>query len=118
MGPLEIEINQLNKEIEECNSEAMTLQKHWLNEQKELVKLTQEREEQKTSLDTFQKQIIIMQQRKLRVESSSFPNSPLKSPTVKGGKGSAGLQMGKAGPAQRVLLAVCEQEWQQPRHSC
>lgn len=74
LGPLEIEINQLNRQIEECNSEAMTLQKYWLNEQKELVKLTQEREEQITSLDTLQKQIIIMQQRKLRLESLSFPD--------------------------------------------
>ncbi|NWV54796.1 CCD40 protein, partial [Daphoenositta chrysoptera] len=69
LGPLELEINQLNKEIEECSSEVMTLQKHWLNEQKELVKLTQEREEQISSLDTLQKQIIIMQQRKLRMEN-------------------------------------------------
>ncbi|NXX28501.1 CCD40 protein, partial [Nicator chloris] len=69
LGPLEIEINQLNKQIEECNSEVMTLQKYWLNEQKELVKLTREREEQITSLDTFQQQIIIMQQRKLRLEN-------------------------------------------------
>ncbi|NXR50471.1 CCD40 protein, partial [Hippolais icterina] len=69
LGPLEIEINQLNRQIEECNSKAMTLQKYWLNEQKELVKLTREREEQITSLDTLQKQIIIMQQRKLRVEN-------------------------------------------------
>ncbi|NXE93721.1 CCD40 protein, partial [Menura novaehollandiae] len=69
LGPLEIEINQLTKEIEECNSEVMTLQKYWLNEQKELVKLTREREEQITSLDTFKKQIIIMQQRKARMEN-------------------------------------------------
>ncbi|NXO19224.1 CCD40 protein, partial [Oriolus oriolus] len=69
MGPLELEINQLNKEIEECSSEVMTLQKHWLNEQKELVKLTREREEQVTALDMLQKQIIIMQQRKLRMEN-------------------------------------------------
>ncbi|NWT15216.1 CCD40 protein, partial [Vireo altiloquus] len=69
LGPLELEINQLNKEIEECNSEAMTLQKQWLSEQKELVRLTQERDEQKNSLDTLEKQIIIMQQRKLRVEN-------------------------------------------------
>ncbi|NXQ17173.1 CCD40 protein, partial [Peucedramus taeniatus] len=69
LGPLEIEINKLNKLIEECNSEAMMLQKYWLNEQKELVKLTREREEQITSLDTLQKQIIIMQQRKLRLEN-------------------------------------------------
>ncbi|NXB01825.1 CCD40 protein, partial [Cnemophilus loriae] len=69
LGPLEIEINQLHKEIEECSSEVMTLQKYWLHEQKELVKLTREREEQVTSLDMLQKQIIIMQQRKLRVEN-------------------------------------------------
>ncbi|NWY46904.1 CCD40 protein, partial [Sylvia atricapilla] len=69
LGPLEIEINQLSRQIEECNSKAMALQKYWLNEQKELVKLTQEREEQITSLDTLQKQIIIMQQRKLRLEN-------------------------------------------------
>ncbi|NWW80386.1 CCD40 protein, partial [Climacteris rufus] len=69
LGPLEIEINQLNKEIEECNSEVLALQKYWLNEQKELVKLTQEREEQKASLDLFQKQLIIMEQRKVRMEN-------------------------------------------------
>ncbi|NWV26680.1 CCD40 protein, partial [Origma solitaria] len=69
LGPLEIEINQLTKEIEECSSKVMTLQKYWLNEQKELVKLTREREEQITSLDTLQKQIIIMQQRKVRMEN-------------------------------------------------
>ncbi|NXS37954.1 CCD40 protein, partial [Pomatostomus ruficeps] len=69
LGPMEIEINQLNKEIEECSSEVMTLRKYWLNEQKELVRLTREREEQITSLDMLQKQIIIMQQRKLRMEN-------------------------------------------------
>ncbi|NWX62610.1 CCD40 protein, partial [Promerops cafer] len=69
LGPLEIEINQLNKQIEDCNSEVMALQKHWLNEQKELVRLTREQEEQITSLDVLQKQIIIMQQRKLRVQN-------------------------------------------------
>ncbi|NXY38218.1 CCD40 protein, partial [Pomatorhinus ruficollis] len=52
LGPLEIEINQLNRQIEECSSEVMALQKYWLNEQKELVKLTREREEQISSLDT------------------------------------------------------------------
>ncbi|XP_071429399.1 coiled-coil domain-containing protein 40 isoform X2 [Pithys albifrons albifrons] len=69
LGPLEIEINKLTKEIEECNSEVMTQQKYWLNEQKELVKLTREREEQVTSLDMLKKQITIMQQRKVRVEN-------------------------------------------------
>ncbi|NWR82279.1 CCD40 protein, partial [Furnarius figulus] len=69
LGPLEIEINKLTKEIEACNSEMMTLQKYWLNEQKELVKLTREREEQINSLDLLKKQITIMQQRKVRMEN-------------------------------------------------
>ncbi|NXM33240.1 CCD40 protein, partial [Oxyruncus cristatus] len=69
LGPLEIEINKLTKEIEECNCEVMTLQKYWLSEQKELVKLTREREEQITSLDALKKHITIMQQRKVRMEN-------------------------------------------------
>ncbi|NXE82848.1 CCD40 protein, partial [Cochlearius cochlearius] len=69
LGPLEIEINKLTKEIEECNSEVMTLQKYWLNLQKELVKLTHEREEQIASLDMLKKQITVMQQKKVRTEN-------------------------------------------------
>ncbi|NXT02913.1 CCD40 protein, partial [Jacana jacana] len=69
LGPLEIEINKLTKQIEECNSEVMLLQKFWLDQQKELVKLTQEREEQLASLDMLKKQITIMQQKKLRTEN-------------------------------------------------
>ncbi|NXF84076.1 CCD40 protein, partial [Sclerurus mexicanus] len=69
LGPLEIEINKLTKQIEECNCEVMTLQKYWLSEQKELVKLTREREEQINSLDELKKQITIMQQRKVRMEN-------------------------------------------------
>lgn len=69
MGPLEIEINKLTKEIEECNSEVMTLQKYWLSLQRELLKLTREQEDQLTSLDMLKKQMTIMQQKKVRTES-------------------------------------------------
>ncbi|NXN46746.1 CCD40 protein, partial [Rhinoptilus africanus] len=69
LGPLEIEINKLTKQIEEYNSEVMTLQKYWLNQQKELVKLTHKREEQLASLDMLKKQITIMQQKKVRTEN-------------------------------------------------
>ncbi|NXC72988.1 CCD40 protein, partial [Anhinga anhinga] len=69
LGPLEIEINKLTKQIEEYNSEVMTLQKYWLNLQKDLVKLTHEREEQIASLDMLKKQITIMQQKKVRTEN-------------------------------------------------
>ncbi|KFP80681.1 Coiled-coil domain-containing protein 40, partial [Acanthisitta chloris] len=86
LAPLEIEISKLTKEIEECNSEVMTLQKYWLREQKELVKLTQEREEQITSLDMLKKKITIMQQRKVRMESKSFPESSLECSSMNGGE--------------------------------
>ncbi|NXF13342.1 CCD40 protein, partial [Smithornis capensis] len=69
LGPLEIEINKLTKLIEECNSEVMGLQKYWLSEQRELVKLTQEREEQISSLDVLRKQLTILQQRKVRMDN-------------------------------------------------
>ncbi|NWU48361.1 CCD40 protein, partial [Dromas ardeola] len=69
LGPLEIEINKLTKQIEEYNLEVMTLQKYWLNQQKELVKLTHKREEQLASLDMLKKQITIMQQKKVRTEN-------------------------------------------------
>ncbi|NXY50108.1 CCD40 protein, partial [Ceuthmochares aereus] len=69
LGPLEIEINRLTKETEEYSSKVTTLQKSWLNLQKELVKLTHERDEQIASLDTLKKQITIMQQKKVRTEN-------------------------------------------------
>uniref|UniRef100_A0A663M6T9 Coiled-coil domain containing 40 n=1 Tax=Athene cunicularia TaxID=194338 RepID=A0A663M6T9_ATHCN len=69
LGPLEIEINKLTREVEECNSEVMTLQKYWLNQQKELVKLTHAREEQRASLDMLKKQVTVMQQKKVRTEN-------------------------------------------------
>ncbi|XP_032653097.1 coiled-coil domain-containing protein 40 isoform X2 [Chelonoidis abingdonii] len=69
LGPLEVEINRLTKQIDEYNSEVMTLQKYWLRLQKELVKLTHKREEQLASLDMLKKQITIMEQKKVRTEN-------------------------------------------------
>uniref|UniRef100_A0A7M4FLL4 Coiled-coil domain 40 molecular ruler complex subunit n=1 Tax=Crocodylus porosus TaxID=8502 RepID=A0A7M4FLL4_CROPO len=69
LGPLEIEINSLTKQIDEYNSEVMTLQKYWLQLQKQLVKLTQEQEEQLVSLDMLKKEITIRQQKKVRIEN-------------------------------------------------
>jgi len=64
----------------------MTLQKYWLNLQNELVKLTHEREEQIASLDMLKKQLTIMQQKKLRTESESFPDCFLKYSSMNGQK--------------------------------
>ncbi|XP_039201759.1 coiled-coil domain-containing protein 40 isoform X1 [Crotalus tigris] len=69
LGPLEIEIKKLTKQIDEMELEVMKLQRHWMKQQRELVKLTQEREEQLVSLDMLKKEITIKEQKKLRVEN-------------------------------------------------
>ncbi|XP_070596284.1 coiled-coil domain-containing protein 40 [Erythrolamprus reginae] len=69
LGPLEIEIKKLTKQIDEMEWEVVKLQKHWLKQQRELVKLTQKREEQLVSLDMLKKEITIKEQKKVRVEN-------------------------------------------------
>ncbi|XP_062979498.1 coiled-coil domain-containing protein 40 [Elgaria multicarinata webbii] len=69
LGPLEIEIRKLGKQIDEIDLEVVKLQRHWLKQQRELVKLTQEREEQLFSLDMVKKEITIKEQKKVRTEN-------------------------------------------------
>lgn len=79
MGPLEIEIRKLTKQIDETDMELVLLQRHWLKHQKILVTLTQEREEQLESMDMQKKEITIKEQKRVRIESKcafwldSFP---------------------------------------------
>ncbi|XP_028570733.2 coiled-coil domain-containing protein 40 [Podarcis muralis] len=69
LGPLEIEIKKLSKQIEDNDVEVVKLQKHWLNSQRELVKLTEVREQQLASLDMLKKEITIKEQKKVRIEN-------------------------------------------------
>lgn len=69
MGPLELEIKRLSKLIDENNTSVTQAQVTWLRLQQEMVKVTQEREEQLASLDMFKKEIRILEQKKLRIES-------------------------------------------------
>lgn len=71
MGPLELEIKRLSKLIDEHNGKAVQAQVTWLRLQQEMVKVTQEQEEQLASLDASKKELHIMEQKKLRVESKS-----------------------------------------------
>nr|XP_034963844.1 coiled-coil domain-containing protein 40 [Zootoca vivipara] len=69
LGPLEIEIKKLSKQIEDNDMEVEKLQKHWLNSQRELVKLTGVREQQLASFDMLKKEITIKEQKKVRIEN-------------------------------------------------
>ncbi|XP_058140823.1 coiled-coil domain-containing protein 40 isoform X3 [Dasypus novemcinctus] len=69
VGPLELEIKRLTRLVEEHSSSIAHAQATWLRLQQEMVSATQEREGQLAALDTFQKEIHIMEQKKLRVEN-------------------------------------------------
>ncbi|OCT60402.1 coiled-coil domain-containing protein 40 [Xenopus laevis] len=69
VGPLEIQITALTKQIDECNSEIMSLQQYWLRLQTEMVNLTQQREEQDASVEMLKKELTILQQKKIRTEN-------------------------------------------------
>ncbi|XP_061471789.1 coiled-coil domain-containing protein 40 [Rhineura floridana] len=69
LGPLAIEIKRLSKQIDESDLEVVKLQRHWMKHQKELVKLTEEREQQLASLDMLKKEITIKEQKKVRIEN-------------------------------------------------
>ncbi|KAJ1129046.1 hypothetical protein NDU88_007417 [Pleurodeles waltl] len=69
VGPLEIQINALTKQIEEYSVEIASLRQYWLRLQNELVKLTQEREEQEASVEMLKKEITIHEQKKIRTEN-------------------------------------------------
>nr|XP_056704614.1 coiled-coil domain-containing protein 40 [Euleptes europaea] len=69
LGPLELEIKKLSKQIDEMDMDIVKMQRFWLNQQRELVKLSKEREEQLASLDMLKKEITIKEQKKVRIEN-------------------------------------------------
>lgn len=73
-GPLELEIKRLSKLTEESNTGVAEAQMTWLRLQQELVQVTHEREEQLVSVDQLKKEVHIMEQKKLRIESE--PGAP------------------------------------------
>ncbi|XP_039265191.1 coiled-coil domain-containing protein 40-like isoform X1 [Styela clava] len=68
IGPLQTQINSLNKQIESMGGEITDLQQFWLRQQHELVSLSKERDQQQTDVETLKKQHTILLQKKLRIE--------------------------------------------------
>ena len=82
LGPLEIQINSLQKSIEAEQQEIAELQQMWLRDQSELVRLSKEKETQTRDVENLKKQLTILSQKKLRTEGSvqakldHFPEQP------------------------------------------
>ncbi|XP_053424304.1 coiled-coil domain-containing protein 40 isoform X3 [Nycticebus coucang] len=68
VGPLELEIKRLSKLLDEQSTSVTQAQVTWLRLQQELVKASQEREEQLQSTSMVQKEMHILEQKKLRIE--------------------------------------------------
>ena len=69
LGPLEITINSLAKSIESEQGEIGELQQMWLRDQSQLVHLTKDKDSQSRDVDNLKKQLTILSQKKLRIES-------------------------------------------------
>nr|XP_045015499.1 coiled-coil domain-containing protein 40 [Jaculus jaculus] len=69
VGPLELEIKRLTKLTEQHNSNLAQAQVTWLRLQQDLVQATQQREDHLASLNLLKKEVHIMEQKKLRLES-------------------------------------------------
>ncbi|KAK3598746.1 hypothetical protein CHS0354_028798 [Potamilus streckersoni] len=68
LGPLEIQINSLQKSIDAELQEIGELQQLWLRQQSELVRLSKEKEEQSKDVLSLKKQLTILLQKKARTE--------------------------------------------------
>lgn len=68
LGPLELQISTLQKQIEARNNETIELQQFWLRNQSELVKTVQRVGQQSEEVKSLKKQYTILLQKKLRTE--------------------------------------------------
>ena len=68
LGPLEIQINSLQKSIEAEQQEIAELEQMWLRDQNELVRLSKEKEKQSQDVENLKKQLTILSQKKLIIE--------------------------------------------------
>ena len=68
LGPLEININSLQKSIDARVQEIVDLQQLWLRQQTELVRLTKDKDEQSVDVTKLKKQLTILTQKKARTE--------------------------------------------------
>lgn len=75
MGPLELEEKNLNKEIDDLLFKIMELEQKWLREQNELVRLVKDLDTKKVVLKNESKNSVVLETKKLRIESIKAINN-------------------------------------------
>lgn len=72
LGPLELEMKRLHRQLDEQGAEVTRAQASWLRLQQDMVRATQEREEQLASLHLLRKEVRILEQKRLRIDSKGL----------------------------------------------
>ena len=81
LGPLELKIDTLQKQMAESLEQCTQMQQFWLRQQNDLVRKSKAGEEQAHSFDSLKKQLLILDQKKLRTDGKE-PALPLSVETV------------------------------------
>ncbi|CAI8056769.1 Coiled-coil domain-containing protein 40 [Geodia barretti] len=68
LGPLELKIDTLQKQISDSVERCAGLQNFWLRQQNELVRKTRGAEDEARAVDCLRKQQLILQQKKMRID--------------------------------------------------
>ena len=70
LGPLELKIEAMQKQIVTSVDECNQMQQFWLRQQNDLVKNTKHSEEQRKAIASLEKQLLIMNQKKARIDGN------------------------------------------------
>lgn len=65
---MEIKIEGIQKQIDESVDRCTQMQQFWLRQQNELVKKTRQSDDQSQSVDSLKKQLLILDQKKIRTD--------------------------------------------------
>ena len=68
LGPLELKIEGLQKQIGDSVDRCTQMQQFWLRQQNDLVRKTRSSDEQAQSVDSLKKQLLILDQKKIRTD--------------------------------------------------
>ena len=69
LGPLEAKIDTLQKQTSESVDRCVGMQQFWLRQQNELVKKSKQADTEAAAVDSLKKQQLILEQKKLRIDS-------------------------------------------------
>ena len=71
---MEVKIRELQKQIQDSSESCIEMEQHWLRQQSELVKKTREADEQETAVERLNRELLILNQKKLRLDGEEERN--------------------------------------------